>query len=412
MLKEKYSLKIKETALNIVQTKIQSVRKKNITKTAYRIFENGKIGIYGKIGDFCEEDLIEKARENLNLNIEYPFELTENINKSETFDCIFKTENEFIEEIDILLKKIKDQNPNFTFFNKIKLINESTSLNNDKNTNLKYEAKYYEISLIIKEKSSSNIMDLGYGFETHSNYNRDLILEEINELCSAYLNKNDKFEDGYYPVIFLEQDYIIKQKFFNELNGIVYGSGSSIFSNKINEKLFDEKLTLMQSKNINDGIYSPFFDFEGTVNKDYRYNLIENGIIKSPFTSKKYSKLFNLPLTGASSGDFDSVPDLTYTPLTLEDSGKTIKDLLNGKKGIFVLISSGGDYTPDGKFGAPVQVAFLHDGEKFISKLPELNISSHIYDMYGKDFIGVSSDNLSSLYKSNVAIFNMKVNKI
>jgi PmbA protein len=265
--------------------------------------------------------------------------------------------------------------------------------------------------LIVKEKGSSNIMDMGFGFQAQK-YNREEILKNAKKLCDAYKKPIESFEDGIYPVVFIQEDYLIKMKFFKDLNALIYGSGGSIFTEKIGEKLFSENFNLIQSKNIEDGYLGAFFDVEGTINKNYKYNLIENGVLKTPFTNKKYSKMFNLPLTGAASGSFDSTPDLGFTNLIIQDTGKSIKELLNGQKAIFVLISSGGDYTPDGKFGAPVQASFLFDGENYLGKLPELNLSSHLYDMYGKDFVGVSNDNLFSFARSNLAVMNMKVSKI
>ena len=45
-----------------------------------------------------------------------------------------------------------------------------------------------------------------------------------------------------------------------------------------------------------------------------------------------------------------------------------------------------------GEFVTPVQNAMLCDGERFIGRLPEFTLRGTIYDMYGKSFIGVSSD--------------------
>ncbi|SCG81716.1 hypothetical protein DW1_0095 [Proteiniborus sp. DW1] len=57
-----------------------------------------------------------------------------------------------------------------------------------------------------------------------------------------------------------------------------------------------------------------------------------------------------------------------------------------------VLIASGGDFTAEGVFGTPVQLAFLTDGERLIGRLPELTISGDVYTMFGDDFIGRSED--------------------
>ena len=40
----------------------------------------------------------------------------------------------------------------------------------------------------------------------------------------------------------------------------------------------------------------------------------------------------------------------------------------------------------------PVHHAFLCDGEKFLGSLPPFTFSSNMFDMFGKDFIGVGSD--------------------
>lgn len=117
---------------------------------------------------------------------------------------------------------------------------------------------------------------------------------------------------------------------------------------------------------------SPFFDAEGVVNNEYRYALIEKGVIKTPYTDKRTARKFNLPLTGNSDSLYDGVPEVGFINHKIEESQKTLKELLSGEIGIFVMVSSSGD------FAAPVQCAFLFDGERLIGKLPELQLSSNI----------------------------------
>ena len=51
----------------------------------------------------------------------------------------------------------------------------------------------------------------------------------------------------------------------------------------------------------------------------------------------------------------------------------------------------------------------MHDGEKFIGKLPEIKIASNIYDMFGKDFIGMANNNVLPLNIENALLINMKI---
>jgi len=86
--------------------------------------------------------------------------------------------------------------------------------------------------------------------------------------------------------------------------------------------------------------------------------------------------------------------------------------MLNGKPGIYVVMAFGGDYTPEGDFATPIQLAYLHDGEKFIGRLPEMQVKSNIYDMFGKSYIGTSSDTLHPYTLSKSIVFDMKCLKM
>ena len=55
-------------------------------------------------------------------------------------------------------------------------------------------------------------------------------------------------------------------------------------------------------------------------------------------------------------------------------------------------IELGGDFNDKGEYVTPVQKAFLCDGERFIGSLPEFNMRGSLFDLFGKDFIGVGSD--------------------
>ncbi|WGS64877.1 metallopeptidase TldD-related protein [Marinitoga aeolica] len=408
MIKEKYQIHNRELSLNIVQTEIESIRKKDIVKTGIRIYDNGKIGVAGSLGNYNEKELETKAKENLKLNIPYEYDITQNISREEV-EIVEISENEFVEKIEKLMREIKEKHNDFSFSNKITLKNSIKILENDLNTKLYSELKYFSFELIFKHKSSANIFDGFVGYEGFD-YSHEKFINIVDEVCGAFNNVVD-IEENEYPIIFLSDDFTILKKFYTDLNGLSFGSESSIFSNKIGEKIFSNDFTLYQSRNHEDGIIEHFFDAEGTINEENRFPLIENGVLKSPYTDKKTANMFNLPLTGAAEADYDSVPSLGFVPMSIKKSDKTLKELLNGKKGILVFIASGGDFTPDGKFGTPVQLGFLYDGEKLIGRVPEFKINSDIYSMFGKDFIGVGKDSITQLGKNFGVVINMKIMK-
>lgn len=411
MLKEKYSQHVKQTAINVVQTNIESIRRKDIIKTGIRIYDNESIGIAGAIGKYDEEELTAKAKKGLELKLEYPYEPSKDKKESMKLEAELPDGEEFIRENEQLLAEIAKAQPEFNFSNKIRRTEVDVALKNDANLDLAYSSSYLEYSLIFKHKDSANLFDGGVGYGGWK-YNRNDFLKMTNEICEAFKNEIADFQDGDYPVIFEASDPTYLNKFYEALHGLMFGTGSSLFTGKIGQKLFNEKFTLYTSKNPEDDVIGPFFDVEGTINENYRYPLIEDGTLISPYTNKKASGLFNLPLTGCAGGEYDSVPDLGFPSFRLKESEKTMKEILGGRKGILVLIAAGGDFTPDGSFASPVQLSYLFDGEKFIGRLPQLNISSHLYTMFGDKFMGVSKDSLTPLSKMNTVAMEMKVSKI
>ena len=282
-------------------------------------------------------------------------------------------------------------------------------MENSRGLELSYRDKYMDFSLVFKEKASVNIFDGGLGFRGRR-YNRTEIINAVNDICNAYKNKVELSSEGILPVVFSADDTSPLGKFLTDLEGNKFGSNSSLFSGKLNQRLFSENFTLYQTNNPKD-LPGSFFDTEGTVNDDYRYALIDKGVLIAPYTDKRTAGKYSLPLTGAATGEYDGAPVLGRPNLMIKESEKTAKELLKGEMGIFVMIASGGDFTPDGNFGTPVQLALLFDGERFIGRLPELNITASVFDMFGDSFVGVSRDDLLPMTNSKCLITKMKVSR-
>lgn len=410
MIKEKYIKNIKEISINIVQSNIESIRKKDITKTGFRVYENGFIGIAGAVGDVDESELEKRAIENLRLEIPYPYEPSTNLVKKEDYRKEILSQEELVKEVEELLKILKEEFPDFIFSNKIYIQEFETKLINNKGLDLTYIDRAIVAAIIIKGRDSVNIFDAFSTFVGRE-YSREKILNITREILTAYKAEVKLPTEGKQPVIFLSDDKELPlKKIIEEMNGYRIGTGASLFKDFIGEKKFSDKFTLYQSEEKEDITGSEFFDAEGIVNPNYRYTLIENGKIITPYTDKKTATQFNLPLTGSATADYDKVPTLAPRNFKIKSSNKTLKELLNGQLAIVILIASGGDFTEEGIFGTPVQLAFLTDGEKLLGRLPELTISGELYSMFGEDFIGKSKD--KALLEQETLILNLDVNYI
>ncbi|HHV46277.1 MAG TPA: peptidase U62 [Tissierellia bacterium] len=391
MIKEKYTNRVKEISVNIVQTDIDSVRKKDILKTGLRVYDKGYIGVAGAMGKADEEDLERRAIDNLSLKIPYPCEPSENLKMHLDYREDIFSDEEFVREADEVLKVLRDEFSDFTFSNKMYLFEMETGLTNDLGLDLLHRDRLLTVEFVIKEKASANVFDAFAIYATRQ-YNREELLNIIREELTAYRNPVKLPEEGKLPVVFMDFDMVPVSKLIDELNGYKLGTGASLFKDFIGEKKFNENFTFYQSAEKEDLRFIEFFDAEGVVNEGFKYALIENGRIMSPYTDKKTAHKFNLPLTGSAVGEYDKVPSLSPRYFKVKSSDKTLKELLNGKMAVAVVIASGGDFTAEGVFGTPVQLAFLTDGERLIGRLPELKLSGELYSMFGEDFIGKSKD--------------------
>ena len=409
MIKEKYIKNLKEISINILQSNIKSVRKKDITKTGFRVYENGFVGIAGAVGKVDELELEKRAIENLRLEIPYPYEPSTNLVKKVDYRKETLSHEEFVKEVEELLEILKKEFPDFIFSNNIYIKDFETKLINNKGIDLTHVDRVVVASIVIKEKNSVNVFD-ALSTYIDREYSRDKILNNIREMLTAYKNKIELPSKGKQPVVFIADDGLTLIKIVEEMNGYKVGTGASLFKDFIGEKKFSDKFTLYQSAEEEELSGVEFFDAEGVVNPDYKYTLIENGRIITPYTDKKTASQFNLPLTGSASAEYDKVPSLAPRNLVVKSSDKTLKELINGQQGIAVLIASGGDFTQEGVFGTPVQLAFLTDGEKLLGRLPELTISGELYSMFGDDFVGKSQD--KGLLGQKAIVFNLDVDYI
>lgn len=417
MTKEWYTERTVETSVSIVNSKVEAVRNKDITKTGLRVYENGKIGVAGAIGDFDEGELLAQANSALAQGIEYPYELSQNRKEEHIFEEEIIKNDELVNEVEELISVLKKDQPEFIYSGKVSLSSSEVKLKNEKGLDLHFKDKCIVPEIDFKEKSSANIFD-GFVVSMGRKYDRQEFVKMCNNTLGAFENKVDLPSDKKLPVIFIASDTLLQLKFIKDLNGQLMGTKASIFTDKIGKKAFNDNFTLYQASSIEDVVMQPFFDAEGIINDGYRYNFIENGIIKAPYTDKKTAQKYGLPLTGSSMCEYDGVPSiglastLGESRLKIQESDKTIKELLGGQMGIFVALAGGGDFTPNGEFGTPVQVAFLFDGERFVGKFPELKISSNIFDMFGSGFRGVSKDSISPLWDEKYIVMDVEVSKM
>jgi PmbA protein len=383
--KEFITVSEKETVLRIQACKIEAVRSKDIVKKGVRVYESGKIGISGAVGDVADDVLVERAVENLATDIAYDYPLESNLVESRNYNKNPMTAKTLIDHTEAILEELRTNYTDFDFFENVGIREKKVEMRNTEGLHLTYEDALFSLSLVLKEKGGPNVFD-GFLVYQGRTFDRDAFWKQNHEILNAYRTKVSLPEGDKLPVFMLDFE-ALTGILARSLNGENYATGSSLFKGKLGEPLFDSRVNLYQWGDSKE-TFEPFFDREGCLTKGDKLPLIENGKLVSVFTDKRTAKLYNLPHTGAAAGAYDGMPTLSAPPLRLDVDTTDIQKTLGGQLAALVVIAAGGDFTTDGDFASPVQVAFLFDGKNILGKLPEFGVRSNLYKLLSEDYIG------------------------
>lgn len=411
-MKEVYSSRRRQMSVSVSQSRIDSVRSKDVTRTGLRIYRDGRLGIAGAIGEYDAARLEERAAASLSPGVEYPWDPSRDMAMEREYPATMIPERSFADEAEAVLSALRAAQPDLIFSNNIQQDSTVQSLENEAGLELSCSTSSFSILLTFKEEKSTGIIDGDISVADSRNYDRAAALREMLGFCEAYWNRMDLPPEGRLPVIYprLGRELLFGRLPW-ELSGRAFGTGASLLAGKLGRKVFGDRFSLSQC-NDPEKAEDCFFDMEGVVNEGFRYPLVKEGVLSAVYTDRRISARYGLPHTGSATGAFDSVPSIGCTGLEVAGSGRTLSELLEGRPGIFVAMAAGGDYTPDGRFATPVQLAMLHDGKRFVGRLPELQISSHLFTMFGDDFVGLSSDSISEISDNRCLVAVMDVEKM
>lgn len=387
MIKEKYQSKVIEQSISIKDGHPQSVRNKSITKTGFRVYDNNEIGIVGAIGKFNEEEKFNQAKNNL--IVEYKPQPSKNLIRSVNNKSEKTNFDNFYSQICSLLTRLRTEFSDYIFSNTVSLREEHELITNDCGLSLLNIDRNTNIGIIYKHKLSLDMFD-GYIWYLKRYIDEDNILKAAHVLLDNFRN-NVTIPNGRYKIAYFKESFPF-EFLAREFGADKIMTGGGLLSDKIGKKIFNENFSFKVDFKNNPGV--PFFDMEGTTLLNDEYYLIKNGVFVTPYSDKRSALKYNIPATGSGYSAYDSVPASAFAYLTIEGGNKTIAEYCGDDKVILVFVSSGGDFTSSGDYGAPIQTAYLMEKGKLIGRLPSGKITSNVFKMFGDDYLGKASDKL------------------
>ncbi len=196
------------------------------------------------------------------------------------------------------------------------------------------------------------------------------------------------------------------------LNGKEVYKGTSPMKGKIGEKLFDEKVTIVDDGTIDGKFASASYDDEGVPRR--RNMLVEKGVLKGFIYDLKTAAQSGVESTGNASRQLFYPPEPSFTNFVIQAGQTPLKDMLAGiDEGIMVedLLGLGQGNIISGAFSNPLALAFKIEKGEIVGRVKDLSIAGNIYDLL-KNVAAVSQEAqwvYSTFYAPYVLISEMNV---
>jgi len=223
----------------------------------------------------------------------------------------------------------------------------------------------FVLKVIAQENSRSEFttftIGAGKGLEI---IDEKVVLEKIKERVSDAIEKlsSKSAPGGEMPVIISNGfgGVIIHEACGHALEASQIADGTSVLSDKLNQKIASDKVTIIDDGTIPDSWGSSFYDDEG--NKTEKNILIENGVVKKFLIDELNNRILNQKISGSGRRqDFNFAPISRMNNTYLAKGNDKIEDMIKSiDYGLYAKTLGGGQVdTSTGDFNFAVLDAYM-----------------------------------------------------
>jgi len=387
------------TPVSFEAGELKQIDKKITYSSGCRVFIKGKMG-FSSTTDKDDDGLFERAKASAefgkDITIDLPLPTEYPIIKqyfSKTADI--KTED-MVEIGASIVKKINNgvKNPDVKISIDIRKTIDNYELKNSKGIEASYKSSIISISFFITHSKEGDILWL---FDEFSSYKIDEINidDMVNKVIMRYEESQNtgELKTGKYPLIFTP--VALPQFLFPLLhciNGENIEKGISILRDKKGEKIFNDKITIIDEQLDRKGVNSRPFDGEGLLSREL--TIVENGILKSYIhTLSTAAKTGDEPTSSAvRSGS--NLPRPSTTNLHIMPGDNNINDMIKDiDKGAIVYFLSGVGQSNilAGEFQNGLYLGFIIENGKVKARLKNVMFSGNLFEVM-LDIGGISKE--------------------
>ena len=204
---------------------------------------------------------------------------------------------------------------------------------------------------------------------------------------------NAAIRSGRMPVLFSPTGaLVLGLPLMMGFNGKNVYTGISPMKGKIGDKLFDDKLTIVDDATLDGKFGSAAYDDEGMAHR--RNALIQDGVLKSFVYDLKTAAQSGVKSTGNGSRGLFSPPSPSPTNLVFQAGQTPLADMIAGiEKGLLVenVLGLGQGNVISGAFSNSVSLAFKIEKGEIVGRVKDVSLAGNVYDLL-QDVSAVSQE--------------------
>ncbi len=259
----------------------------------------------------------------------------------------------------------------------------SFSLQNSSGADISFERSPLTITIIVKRVRGDDFLFL-FSVQGMTKLGDDYLSPATRLAKNLERAKQSaSIRSGRMPVLFAPRGALtLCLPLLQALNGKNVYTGISPMANKIGQKLFDQKLTLVDNPLLDGKYGSAPFDDEGVVHK--RNLLIENGVVKSFYYDLKTAAQMGVEPTGNGSRGLFNPPEPNPTNLIIEAGDTPVAEMIAGiDEGLLAndVLGLGQGNILSGAFSNPLSLAFKIEKGEIVGRVKDLSIAGNVYEL-------------------------------
>lgn len=303
------------------------------------------------------------------------------------------------------LSYLKKTYPQFIFNGDFVQNINFSSMKNEKGLDYSTKDSHIFVGISFKHVDSKEMSDGYFSFSL-----RKFSMKKFKDMADSILSNFEKNVELPEEIIIYDKYYGYTSLLRNCLDAEALKKGTSLLAGKIGQKVFADDFTLIHDTSDKNAWMSTFWDGDGVVNKGDKVTLIKNGKLLRGYADKKTAKKYRVKNTGGANENYLDIPSNGNCSMSIKSTRKSAKELLNGRLAIIPIMASGGGFKEKGEYTMPIHTGLLTDGEKILGRVPPFTIKSNMFDMFGKDLIGVSK--YEKLINDKVILMKMEKGEV